>query len=553
MTSLSVGVAKHEVVGAFRQGIPGYVEAGEWKVQRAIRYPIGWFDYDAANDVPDSEERDGDGEGGGAQAPLSEAAKRMRQLAALLQTPVTLIPTRNGFLEWPAPLLTYQRDGVMTLLKRRSLLLADSMGLGKTIQAIAALRILYHQEQISSALVVCPASLLMQWRRELARWSPELKVVAVTGGPAERGHLWQIPAHIKLVGYETLRTDVLEVRDSPALRKTWDVVLLDEASRIKNRRSAVAIACKRLPRERRWALTGTPLENSLDDVASLLEFLLLEPNAPPQSAMSPNEMKSVLHANQLRRQKEDVLPDLPPKRIVEVVLELPPRQRKAYDEAEQEGIVQLTKTSSAVTIVHVLELIVRLKQLCNYDPVSGESGKLTDLIERMRTLVAEGQRALVFSQFTDGQFGVRRLADALREFHPLRFTGSMTLSQRAEVVERFTHRPEHKVLLLSLRAGGQGLNLQSASYVFHLDRWWNPAIEEQADSRAHRLGQTYPVTIYRYLCANTIEERIDAKLQEKRRMFQEVVEDVSLDLGATLTESELFGLFGLNTPRRRHG
>jgi SNF2 family DNA or RNA helicase len=518
---------------------------------RALRHTIGWFDYDSLNNPLE----DGDGAGGeGAetQAPLSAAADMMRRLAAALQAPLTTIATPNGLLEWPAPLLPYQREGILALLSRRALLLADSMGLGKTIQAIAALRILYHQEQIATALIVCPASLLIQWRRELARWAPDLKVVAIAGGPAERGHLWQVPAHVRLVSYDTLRADVLDVRDSPALRKPWDVVILDEASRIKNRRSAISVACKCLPRERRWALTGTPLENSLEDVASLLEFLLLEPNAQPPAPLSAAEIRAQLHANQLRRRKEDVLPELPPKRIVEVVLELPPGQREAYDRAEQEGIIQLTRSAGAVTIVHVLELISRLKQLCNYDPSSGESGKLADITERMRALTAEGQRALVFSQFTDATFGIERVAAALQEFHPLVFTGSMTLAQRAEVVERFLRRPEHKALLLSLRAGGQGLNLQAASYVFHLDRWWNPAIEEQADGRAHRLGQTYPVTIYRYICANTIEERIDAKLREKRQRFQEIVEDASLDIASALTEREIFDLFGLTASRPSH-
>ncbi len=548
---LSVGVAKREKVGAFRQGVPAYFEVGNWELGRAIRHTVGWFDYDTLDDPSLLGGEAGEGEG--AQSSLSEAADLMRRLAAALQPSCTTLATPDGVLEWPAPLLPYQREGVLALLSRNALLLADSMGLGKTIQAIAALRILIHQGNLTTALIVCPASLLTQWRRELARWAPDLKVVPVSGSPSVRGHLWQLPAHIKLVGYETLRADVMDLRDSPVLQKPWGVVILDEASRIKNRRSSVAIACKRVPRERRWALTGTPLENSVDDVASLLDFLLLDPDAPPPPPLGLAELKAQLLANQLRRRKEDVLPDLPPKRISDVVIELPTRQREAYDRAEQEGIVQLTQAAGSVTIVHVLELISRLKQLCNYDPSSGESGKLADIRERMVALVAEGQRALIFSQFTDDIFGIGRLSDVLREFQPLTFTGSMSLRQRAEIVERFLQHPQHKALLLSLRAGAQGLNLQTASYVFHFDRWWNPAIEEQADGRVHRMGQTYPVTIYRYICANTIEDRIDAKLREKRKMFQEVVEDVSLELTTALSEREIFDLVGISArhPIRR--
>jgi SNF2 family DNA or RNA helicase len=527
-----------------RLGVPDRVSVVPWRSPGAVRLSIGWFD-DTGSDLPQDE---AGGEGAdGAGAPLADAADLMRRLAVALQPPISLPEIRNGTLEWPAPLLPYQRIGVVTLLERRSLLLADSMGLGKTVQAIAALRILYHRGQIESALVVCPASLLLQWRKELSLWAPNLRTVVVSGSPAERGTLWKIPAHVRLVGYETLRTDVLELPNSPVTARTWSVVILDEASRIKNRQSTISIACKRVPRDRRWALTGTPLENRIEDVASILEFLAEEPGAHLPAVSGSDELQRMLHSVQLRRRKEDVLPDLPVKRVNEVVLPLLPEQRKAYDRAEQEGIIQLQGAN--VTVVHVLELISRLKQLCNVDPESGESAKLTDISERMRGLVADGHRSLVFSQFTDSTFGILKAAEYLRAFNPLVFTGALSPERRARVVEQFISDSRHKALLLSLRAGGQGLNLQAASYVFHLDRWWNPAIEDQADSRSHRLGQTYPVTVYRYICSDTIEERIDAVLREKRKLFQSVVDDVSLDITSTLSESEIFGLFGLRGPR----
>ncbi len=343
--------------------------------------------------------------------------------------------------------------------------------------------------------------------------------------------------------------DVMEVRDSPAVRQTWDMVVLGEASRIKNREAGISLACKKLPRKRRWALTGTPLENRTDDVLSIFEFLIGNPGERARLPVSDSGIKHQLKALQLRRKKEDVLPDLPPRTVIELPIELPPGQRVSYDLAERDGVVGLTKTGAAITVTHVLELISRLKQLCNYDPVSGESGKLADISQRLQTLVAEGHRALIFSQFTDNMFGVGRIMETLKEYAPLAYTGAMSPHRKNEVVDTFTADSRHKALVLSLRAGGVGLNLQAASYVFHLDRWWNPAIEEQADSRAHRMGQQYPVTVFRYVCADTIEERIQAKLTEKRRLFADIVDDVTLDIGAALSEAELFALFGLAAPR----
>ena len=515
----------------------------------AISYTIGSFDlseFGGAFAMPEMTETEGQENSGSNSRIPNERNDLLLRLAAALQPPLAAFYAPNGVLEWPAPLLPYQCEGVAALLSRNELLLADDMGLGKTIQAIAALRILIFKRELQTALVVCPAGLLRQWRRELAKWAPELTVLALTGTAAERGSLWRVPAHVRLISYETLRTDVMELRESPAVRQTWDVVILDEASRIKNRESGIALACKRLPRRRRWALTGTPLENRPDDLLSLFEFLLGQPGHRTMLPVTQSGIKAQLHKLQLRRKKEDVMPDLPPIQIIEVPIELPPGQRAGYDTAEKEGVVALRHSSVPITITHVLELIARLKQICNYDPVSRESGKLSDLVQRVTTLTAEGHRALIFSQFTDDTFGVERIVETLREFAPLAYKGSHTQNQRTQIIDQFVKNDRHKVLVLSLKAGGVGLNLQAASYVFHVDRWWNPAIEDQADSRAHRMGQTYPVTVFRYVCTDTIEERIQAQLEAKRQLFRDIVDDTTLDITASMTEAEIFALFGLS-------
>ncbi|HEY3330669.1 MAG TPA: DEAD/DEAH box helicase [Capsulimonadaceae bacterium] len=544
-----IAVAMREAVGAYRFGEPAATIPETWRFGDPTRYPIGWFDYDAS---PPPAGDMGDGEDTSDTDQLGLQPNLMRTLAAVLQAPLCALTGVDNVLEWPAPLLPFQRQGVVTLLDRQALLLADEMGLGKTIQSIAAMRILFHRADISSALVVCPTSVIVQWRRELARWAPELTVLAIHGPASERGRLWRLPAHVKLVGYETLRGDVLDHHDSPATKKPWGVLVLDEASRIKNAASGVSMACKQLPAERRWALTGTPVENSQDDAASILEFLLKPVHGLAVQKTDPDaSLSSRFRSHVLRRRVNDVLPQLPAKRIFEIAVELEPSQRAAYDRAEQEGILRLDRAGDSVTIVHILELISRLKQICNFDPVSGNSSKLNDIREKLQTLTAEGRRALIFSQFTEPKFGVARVAEELKDFHPLTYTGQMTAGKRSETLERFVRDKTHKALLLSLRAGGQGLNLQAASCVFHLDRWWNPAIEEQAESRSHRLGQQSAVTIYRYLCVNTIEERIDAKLRKKREIFQEFVDDERLDITRSLTETELFDLFGLTKRRSR--
>jgi len=470
-----------------------------------------------------------------------------KHLLYVLQPPTDLLLDPAGPVEWPAALFAYQIDGVHTLVSRDAVLLADDTGLGKTIETIAALRILAFQRRMNVALVVVPAGLLRQWRREFAAWAPELRVSTIQGPTAERAWQWQAPAHVCLVSYDTLREDAGHADRLPRQR-AWDVVVLDEAQRIKNREADISKISKRLVRRRAWALTATPLENNLDELASLLEYVQPSMHEPPSRLFPGRELVKRQHIVQLRRRKIDVLPQLPPKLTTAITVQLGRHQRAAYERAEREGVYALRARGDEVEIQNVLELIGRLKQVCNADPVSGQSVKLADLSDRLARLVAEGHRALVFSQFTDATFGARRIAGHLADLHPLVYTGDMDLGERDAVIRAFRDDPSHAVLILSLRAGGVGLNLQDASYVFHFDRWWNPAVERQAEDRSHRLGQSNPVNVYTYTCEQTIEERIELVLERKRRLFQDVVDDVTLDLASVLSSTELFGLFGLSAP-----
>ncbi len=477
-----------------------------------------------------------------------EGPSLVDRLRILLAAPLnTLLPGPETVLEWPGDLMPFQRDGVRTLISSDRLLLADDMGLGKTLQVIAALRILCIRRVIESTLVVVPSSLLDQWRREINKWAPDLRAIIIRGSASDRAWQWTAEVHITLVSYETLRSDFGMNTQAPVRKKIWDVIVADEAQRIKNRNTTSA-ALKGLQRKRSWALSGTPIENNEEELASLLEFVDHEGLTSTKHYRPGVELLNRHRELQLRRKKSDVLDDLPPKLVTMVKLALNPKQQVSYDKAEREGIVHLKELGAEIRVQHVLGLITHLKQICNADPESGDSTKFEDIKSRLEKLIEQGHRALIFSQYTSEGFGVAAVANALQEFHPLTLSGDMSQSQRTNAIESFKSNERHKALVLSLRAGGVGLNLQEASYVFHLDRWWNPAVERQAEDRSHRFGQTVKVHVIKYNCIGTIEERIDEILERKQDLFDKLVDDVSLDIAKELNSGELFGLFGLDVP-----
>ena len=290
-------------------------------------------------------------------------------------------------------------------------------------------------------------------------------------------------------------------------------------------------------------MTGTPVENSPDDLVGIFEFLapgFLSPD------MKPRRMGQTIADYILRRTKEQVLADLPPKLLRDAELELTPEQRETYHLAEEEGVLRLSRMGRTVTIRHVFELVLRLKQICNFDPATGASAKLEQLRGRPGRggrQRAQGDRLQPMGR--DAPLPGRRHGAASG---PLEYHGQVPAARREAVVRRFQEDPACHVLLITYGAGGVGLNLQFADYVFLFDRWWNPAVEDQAINRAHRIGTAGPVTVTRFLTVETIEERIDRILQEKRELFDAILSGAAVDRPLGLSQAELFGLFALKPP-----
>ena len=438
----------------------------------------------------------------------------------------------------------YQYEGIGWLFSKSSALLADEMGLGKTMQTITAIRLLVRSGQVRRVLLVCPKPLLPNWQREFRTWAEELPFVVVEGDGERRKLTWTMPGvPVLIANYESL------VRDFAAFGEgqfpKFDLIVLDEAQRIKNRTSRTAVTARALPRRRSWALTGTPIENRPEELGALYEFLeVVPPNATPDL----RQLQSLAKQFILRRTKNLVMKDMPPRLDRDAYLELLPAQKSAYEMAEKEGVVQLNNLGDSISVQHVFELVLRLKQITNFDPLTGESAKLDRLEADMEEIAASGGKAILFSQWTKV---IDWLAKPMEKYGALIYHGGVPTKQREPILAKFKEDPDAHILLMSYGTGAVGLNLQFAGYVFLFDRWWNPAIEDQAINRAHRIGCKSQVIVTRFISKDTIEERIDKVLTEKRELFAAILgEGDDTNVSLSMNASEIFGLFDL---KARHG
>jgi SNF2-related domain/Helicase conserved C-terminal domain/SNF2 Helicase protein len=498
---------------------------------------------------------------------VGEPTGELERLVAQLRGPELLEPAEPP-AAFEGELRPYQKVGLGWLTRTRRLglgaLLADDMGLGKTVQVIAYL--LDHDDELRRpALIVCPTSVLGNWQRELRRFAPEISVHIHHGPDRVRDPETLVPWDVVLTSYALLP------RDRRLLTEVeWRVLVLDEAQAVKNPLTHAAQTARQVNAGHRVALTGTPVENRLDDLWSIMHILnpgLLGTRTGFRRLIaSPIERRSEADAEEalvrmtrpflLRRRKvdPDVLPDLPPRQDSTEYCTLTVEQAALYQATIDAMMRDVRGAAGIERRGHVLALITRLKQVCNHPlhalgkpgGLPGRSGKLDRLTEMLSEALAEGDSALVFTQYAVMGGLLSGHVERELEVERLYLDGSTPRTERERIVDRFQEsNGVPRVLVMSLRAGGLGLNLTAANHVFHFDRWWNPAVEDQASDRAHRIGQTRVVQVHKMVCAGTIEERIDELIAGKRELASRIVDRGVESALSELGDDELADLVAL--------
>jgi SNF2 family DNA or RNA helicase len=446
--------------------------------------------------------------------------------------------------------------------------LADDMGLGKTIQMLALL--LYQKDQgelKQPFLLICPTSVMSNWKKEAERFAPSLRVMIHHGLGRREGEAFarQASRHDLVVSsYSLVHRDLdrLSAVD-------WGGLVLDEAQNIKNPAAKQTKSVKRLGAPSRVALTGTPIENRLSELWSIMDFLnpdylgshssfksrFAVPIERYRDQEATEELRRLVRPFVLRRVKTDptVIKDLPEKNEMKIFCSLTREQATLYEAVVRESLTRIDEAEGIGRKGAVLVALTRLKQVCNHpahylgdgSALDERSGKLTRLSEMLEEVLAEGDHALIFTQFAEmGGMLHRHLQEALST-EVIFLHGGVPVRQREEMITRFQEDPAGpRIFVLSLKAGGFGLNLTRARHVFHFDRWWNPAVENQATDRVFRIGQTRSVAVYKFICAGTVEERIDALIEQKKELAGLVVRAGESWL-TELSTSDLKELFAL--------
>ena len=444
--------------------------------------------------------------------------------------------------------------------------LADDMGLGKTVQMLALLQA-EHNQSPRPSLLICPTSVVANWRKEAEKFTPELAVLIHHGANRLKGEKFVQRAKehaLVLTSYALVARDLELLQQVP-----WAGVILDEAQNIKNPQTKQAQAVCALPAEFRFALTGTPVENHVGDLWSIWQFLnpnwlgtqsefrkrFYIPIQAQQDAQAAQQLRRLTAPFILRRLKTDksIIDDLPEKLETKVYCQLTREQATLYAALLKELDEGLKSAEGIQRKGLILATLTKLKQVCNHpvnflkdgSPLEGRSGKLTRLVEMLEEIATTAERVLVFTQFTEMGELLKNYLQEIFGREVLFLHGGTPREARVRMVERFQNEAEGpRVFLLSLKAGGTGLNLTAATHVFHFDRWWNPAVEDQATDRAFRIGQKRNVQVHKFVCAGTVEEKIDELIERKQLVSKHVV-TVGENWLTEMNDEQLRDLFAL--------
>nr|WP_199307238.1 DEAD/DEAH box helicase [Alkalinema sp. FACHB-956] len=484
-----------------------------------------------------------------------EASGALQELVTTLadSQSITPIAQPKGF---QGELRPYQARGVgwLAFLEQWGLgaCLADDMGLGKTIQFIAfLLHLKQHKALESPILLVCPTSVLGNWEREIQRFGPSLKVLLHHGEKRSQGVTFTAQAKkhdLVITSYALIHRDVTTLKTVD-----WQGIVLDEAQNIKNAEAKQSQAIRQLEAQFRIALTGTPVENRLAELWSILDFLnpgylgskqffqrrFAIPIERYGDTTSLQTLRSLVQPFILRRLKTDrsIIQDLPEKQEMTVFCGLSEQQAALYQQIVDASLADIEKAEGIQRKGIILGLLTKLKQVCNHPVLLAEkskapidakfcltSGKIQRLEEMLEVVLAEGDRALIFTQFAEWGKLLKAYLETTTRQEVLFLYGSTPKAQREAMVDRFQQDPRApRLFILSLKAGGVGLNLTRANHVFHFDRWWNPAVENQATDRVFRIGQKRNVQVHKFVCSGTLEERIHDMIESKRALAENVV------------------------------
>lgn len=430
-------------------------------------------------------------------------------------------------------LYPYQRQGVAWLLRRKRALLGDDMGLGKTAQAIAAARRLTRSGVVAWSLVVAPRTLISNWISEITRWAPELTVAKALPLGSIREAQWARlvrRAHFVLTSYEQLRAPPSALIANPP-----DLVIADEAHRLRNVGSLSTQGFRKLRASRMWALTGTPLERDAEDLAVLLSLLNSARFSPEDKSLPTTSLRARLRPYLLRRSKANVVRELPPVIDRTEILELSKEQKHAYNAAIGDYLRDTPRSS-------FLPLFNRLRMLCDVDPDSGVSSKLDRVVELVEEIEKVGEKTVVFSYILEPLYCLEeRFRHPKLSIGSSLITGDISLEQRAQLLDNFKSNDACTVLLASTRIASEGLTLTEANHVIFVNQWWNPSSNFQARDRVVRIGQTKAVNVWSFTCRGTVEEQLERLLGDKSLTFSELVDALTKSFSGDVNIPKLIG------------